>query len=182
MNVPEPAKPMSSDPTVAGSAASAPVSPEQFLAAFQAKPSHEIQDADLATLASMTTIHPQITELNLKGAPITKAGLGTLALLPALRSVDLTSSTIIGDDWAPLASAVQIESLNLESASVSDTSLAVVAPLVNLRQLNLIVPRSVIRPLSISQSCQSWKKSTLRILGSQEPDSKRLVPRAPRLR
>lgn len=137
INVPEPAKPMSSDPTVVGSAASAPVSPEQFLAAFTSKPSHEIQDADLATLASMTSIHPQITELNLKGAPITRAGLGALALFPALRTVDLTSSTIIGDDWAPLVSAVQIESLNLESTSVSDASLAVVAPLVNLRQLNL---------------------------------------------
>ncbi|MBL8818772.1 MAG: leucine-rich repeat domain-containing protein [Planctomyces sp.] len=135
---PEQAKPMSEDPGVAGSAANAAaVTPEQFLANFRAKATREINDADLATLSGMTELHPQITELSLKGSPISRNGLATLASFPALRTVDLTGSTIQGDDWTALATATQIESLNLESAGISDASLAAVAPLVNLKYLNL---------------------------------------------
>ncbi len=111
--------------------------PEQLIAAFKAKPSYEVTDVDLAKVASMVPENAEITELDLKGAQITSAGLAQLAALPGLRSVNLTGCGLIGAEWTGISSAVQLEQLNLESAAITDESLAAVAPLVSLKSLNI---------------------------------------------
>jgi Leucine-rich repeat (LRR) protein len=118
-------------------AAAASPTPEQSVAALKTKASFEITDADLARVASMVPANADITELDLKGAKITKEGLAQLAALPGLRSVNLTGCGLLGADWAGLSTAIQLEQLNLESAAINDESLAAIAPLVNLKSLNI---------------------------------------------
>ncbi len=134
-----PAADLSSMPTFGsgGSTVKAPLTPAEFVASVISKPGHQITDLDLKTLADMPALKDEITELNLKGAQITKVGLAQFGHLPRLKKLDLTGCGILGSDWAALSSAIQLEELVLESSAINDSSIEAVAPLINLRRLNI---------------------------------------------
>jgi hypothetical protein len=118
-------------------AQAAPKTPDSIVAGFLVKPSNQITDADLTELVAATPANTSIAELDLRGAALTRSGLGLLGQLPNLRSVNLLGSGTQSAEWVGLAAATQIESLNLENTAINDASLAGVGALVNLKSLNL---------------------------------------------
>jgi Leucine-rich repeat (LRR) protein len=118
-------------------AQAAPKTPDSIVAGFLVKPSNQVTDADLSELVAATPANTSIAELDLRGAALTRSGLGLLGQLPNLRSVNLLGSGTLSAEWVGLASATQIETLNLENTTINDESLTSVGALVNLKSLSL---------------------------------------------
>jgi len=138
-----PSEPTELDPSLMSridaeaTAQAAPKTPDSIVAGFLVKPSNQITDADLTELVAAAPANSSIAELDLRGASLTRSGLGLLGQLPNLRSVNLLGSGTLAAEWVGLAAATQIESLNLENTPINDESLGGVGALVNLKSLNL---------------------------------------------
>ena len=110
--------PVQMPPTVA-------VTPESMVADFIAMRSNLITDDIILKVVDLVPANAQITELNLRGAPVTRNGLAALARLPQLRKVDMSGSALQAAELAGIGAVTQLEELLLENAAIDNTSLAV---------------------------------------------------------
>ncbi len=110
---------------------------ESVLAKIAAKRTFEVTDADLRQFLLVESGLEAVTELELKGARLTRAGLEVLAKLPALKRLDLEGARIPDDDWSALSGATGLEWLNLYKSSINNNSLAALSDMTRLKFLDL---------------------------------------------
>jgi len=95
------------------------------------------QPASDENVALLAEVAEQIYSLNLAGAKITDAGLGTLAQLKNLSQLHLENSTITDAGISHLAQLASLQYLNLYGTEITDAGLAPLEGLANLRKLYL---------------------------------------------
>ena len=107
------------------------------LATFRSLKSHEISDAAIAELSTLTEGLETATEINASGSSITGAGLANLSKLPALSSLDLSSTSVSNDVMQHLTQVPMLASLSLNGTSISDDGLTVLNACPNLKKLEI---------------------------------------------
>lgn len=110
---------------------------ESVLAAIQSKKIFEVTDADLLPFSQLDSGLEIVTELSLKGARLSQAGLKVLAELPSLTTVDLEGARVNDADWMGLAGATQLHWLNLHKSSISNPSMEALSGMDQLRYLDI---------------------------------------------
>lgn len=108
------------------------------LATFRSLKSHEISDATLAELGTLTEGLETVTEINASGSGLlTGAGLANLSKLPALNSLDLSSTNVSNEVMRHLTQVPMLASLSLNGTSISDDGLTVLNACPNLKKLEI---------------------------------------------
>jgi internalin A len=112
-----------------------PPSPAEVIAAFQAKPSYEIDDDALATLLSLPEGLEELRVLNLNGSKVTPRGLKEIGRATNLAKLDLRNTMFDENMAEAVAAATAVEELRLDGPKLTDQSLAAMRPLKQLRVL-----------------------------------------------
>lgn len=108
------------------------------LATFRSLKSHEISDATIAELGTLTEGLETVTEINASGSGLlTAAGLANLSKLPALNSLDLSSTNVSNEVMRHLTQVPMLASLSLNGTSISDDGLTVLNACPNLKKLEI---------------------------------------------
>ena len=113
------------------------MSPAGFADYFRSLAPNLITDDDLIRASQNQQLTAELSELDLRAAPVTAKGVSALRQLPQLRQLNLAGSVLQPDGWNALGQVTQLEVLDLESAGVSDTTLGFLEQLTELRSLSL---------------------------------------------
>ena len=143
-SVTETAQPSTTPSSQAASAMSAaqpqaalPPTPEELLAEFRSLAPHQITDVSLARVVSRPEAASAITELQLFNEQITRMGLGHLAAMENLASLELRSSTLLPEDLSVLGQATSLKVLGIGSTKTNDLVVGNLTTLSNLESLDL---------------------------------------------
>ena len=107
------------------------------LATFRSLKPHEVSDAKLAELASLTEGLETVTDIDAAGSQISGAGLANLSKLPALNTLNLSSTLVSDEGMQHLTRVPGLESLSLNGTKISDDGLAVLTGCTNLKKLEI---------------------------------------------
>ena len=137
----QPSTTPSSQPASAMSAAqpqaALPPTPEELLAEFRSLPPQQITDVALGRVVSRPEAASAITELQLFNEQITRQGLGHLAAMENLASLELRSSTLLPEDLSVLGQLTSLKVLGIGSTRTNDVVVGNLATLSNLESLDL---------------------------------------------
>lgn len=111
--------------------------PEQIVTQFKAMRPDQITDGGLSQLASSPEAAAEITEINMRGAQVSGAGLAALQGLPNLESLSAGGPHITADALATIGKARSLKSIDLSNSPADDRVVSELSQIPHLQTLNL---------------------------------------------
>lgn len=115
----------------------AALTPQQFIAAFQAKKTTQLTETDILDLAALESGLDEIQELDLKGSRLGPASLKALAKFTSLKKLDLQAASFGGGSLQAISELPNLEWLDLSRTAANNLEMQHVAKASSLKTLYL---------------------------------------------
>lgn len=116
---------------------SAGPTPQQIVERFIGLKPHEISDGSLAQLASSPEAAAAITEIDMRGAPVSANGLGYLRALPNLETLNAANLPVTPDTLTAIGKVQSLKNLDLSNSGANDQVVSELSQIPHLQTLNL---------------------------------------------
>tara|TARA_R110002072_G_scaffold238769_2_gene396221 strand:+ start:83340 stop:84539 length:1200 start_codon:yes stop_codon:yes gene_type:complete len=111
--------------------------PQQIVEQFTSLRPDQITDGSLAQLASSPEAAATITEINMQGAQVSGKGLGYLAAMPNLETLNISGSRVASDSLTAIGKAQSLKSINLANSDTNDHVVSELSRIPHLQSLDL---------------------------------------------
>ena len=111
--------------------------PQQIVDQFTSLRPDQISDGSLAQLASSPEAAAAIIEINMQGAQVSATGLGYLAALPNLESLNISNSHVAADSLTAIGKAQSLKNIDFTNSDTNDRVVSELARIPHIQTLNL---------------------------------------------
>ena len=111
--------------------------PQQIVAQFTQLRPDQISDGSLAQLASSPEAAAEITDIDMRGAQVTNAGLNYLATLPNLESLAANGPRISPEALTAVGKSQSLKKIDLSGSAANDQVVSELSQIPHLQTLNL---------------------------------------------